>query len=217
MKNLLNKELKLATLPLTWIFLLFTVMTFLPGYPILMGSFFVCLGIFQSFQMARESNDTLYTVLLPVRKADAVAAKFRMVEFFELIAVALMAVFTVIRMTVLGKSPAYVVNPLMNATPYFLAFALIIFLLFNVIFVGGFYKTAYKIGKPYIQFIVVWLIVVILAEGLEFVPALRFLHDPAGERLEAQFAFLAVAAVAYWLVTQAVEKKSEKNFEEIDL
>ena len=76
MTNMLNKEFKLCASPLSWIFLLAAGMTLLPGYPILMGAFFVCFGVFHSFQNARESNDVLYTVLLPVRKADFVRAKY---------------------------------------------------------------------------------------------------------------------------------------------
>ena len=86
MKDLLIKELKLATQPITYCFLAFSLMTLLPGYPILLGAFFVCLGIFQSFQSGRENNDILYTVLLPVRKSDAVKAKFLSVCFIELAA-----------------------------------------------------------------------------------------------------------------------------------
>lgn len=217
MKNLLNKELKLATLPLTWIFLLFSVMTFLPGYPILMGPFFVCLGIFQSFQMAREANDTLYTVLLPVRKTDTVRAKYTVVCFFEVISLVLIAIFTVIRMTLLADSPVYKTNALMNATPYFLAFVLILYLLFNVIFVGGFFKTAYKIGKPYITFLIVALVVIGIGEVLIHVPGLTFLHNPAGEKLSIQFEILAAAAVLYAIFTKMSEKSSEQRFEQIDL
>ena len=76
MKNLLYKEFFLATPPLTFLFLGFTAMTFLPGYPILCGAFFVCFGIFQSYQIGREDHDILYTVLLPVKKTDAVRAKY---------------------------------------------------------------------------------------------------------------------------------------------
>ena len=217
MKNLLKKELKLATSPLTWIFLLFSGMTFLPGYPILMGPFFLCLGMFQSFQLAREANDTLYTVLLPVRKADAVRAKYTAACFFELIFMALIAVFTVIRMTLLSESLAYTHNALMNATPVFLAFALIIFMLFNVIFLGGFFKTAYKIGKPYITFLIAALIVIGAAEALIHVPGLTFLHDPAGARLSVQLGILAAAAVLFSLITKMSEAKSEQRFEQIDL
>lgn len=44
------------------------MMTMVPGYPILVGAFFVCFGVFQSFQNACVNNDILYTVLLPVKR-----------------------------------------------------------------------------------------------------------------------------------------------------
>ena len=76
MIKLLRKEIKLAASPLSYLFIGFGLMAFIPGYPILVGSFFVCLGLFQSFQAAREANDILYTVLLPVAKGDVVRAKY---------------------------------------------------------------------------------------------------------------------------------------------
>ena len=33
-------------------------MAFIPAYPILVGAFFVCFGIFRFFQSGRENNDT---------------------------------------------------------------------------------------------------------------------------------------------------------------
>ena len=50
MKNLLIKEVRLAASPLAFFFLAAAFMTMLPGYPILMGAFFICMGIFHSFQ-----------------------------------------------------------------------------------------------------------------------------------------------------------------------
>ena len=38
---LLLKELRLSTSPLTVIFLAFTLMVFIPGYPVLVSAFFV--------------------------------------------------------------------------------------------------------------------------------------------------------------------------------
>ncbi len=217
MKSLLDKELKLATSPLAWLFLAFSAMVMLPGYPILMGCFFVCLGLFQSFQAAREANDTLYTVLLPVRKADAVKAKYLSVCFFELTAWLLMAVFTFVRMRLLPDAPPYVTNPLMNPSPVFLAFALLIFLLFNLIFVGGFFRTAYKLGKPFVLFIIAGMLCITAAEVLHHIPALSFLNTPAGERLGLQFVILALAALLYAGLTFLSEKRSEQRFEQIDL
>ena len=86
-RNLLSKEIKLAASPLAWLFISFSLMAFIPGYPILVGAFFICFGIFQCFQSGRENNDILYTVLLPVSKTDAVKAKYGLTD--ELIGILL--------------------------------------------------------------------------------------------------------------------------------
>ncbi len=65
MGNVLAKEMKLSASVLAYAFIAFELMFFLPGYPVLCGAFFVTLGIYQSFQYAREANDILFTVLLP--------------------------------------------------------------------------------------------------------------------------------------------------------
>ena len=96
MKSLLYKELKLSSLAVTYFFIAFGLMTFLPGYPILLGSFFVCMGIFYSFQFSRESNDPLFTVLLPVAKTDAVRAKFLFVLVVQGLSFLLMTICTLV-------------------------------------------------------------------------------------------------------------------------
>ena len=45
-RNLLSKEIKLAASPLAWLFISFSLMAFIPGYPILVAAFFICFGIF---------------------------------------------------------------------------------------------------------------------------------------------------------------------------
>lgn len=152
MKNLLIKEIQLTSMPITFIFLLFAFMTLIPGYPILMGAFFICLGIFFSFQNGRETNDILYTVLLPIRKSDVVTAKYLLTIFIQLIAFVLMLALTVFRMSLWNSAGVYMQNAMMNATPIYLALVLLIFAGFNVIFLGGFFKTAYGIGKPFLLF-----------------------------------------------------------------
>ena len=84
MINLIKKEFKLSAHILSYVFIAFGLMTFIPGYPILVGVFFSCLGIFQSFQSYRESNDISYTILLPVSKKDIVKAKFIFVLTIQL-------------------------------------------------------------------------------------------------------------------------------------
>ena len=128
-----------------------------------------------------------------------------------------MALLTALRMTVLSGSVVYANNALMNANPVFLAFALLLFTLFNVLFLGGFFKTAYNIGKPFVTFIAASLVLIGLAETLHHFPALRFLHSPGGERMGLQWTVFLLALIVYVLVTLFSEKQSERRFEQIDL
>ena len=136
MKNLLYKEFRLAMPLMTVLFLSFTTMTFIPGYPILCGAFFICFGLFQSYQFGREDNDILYTVLLPVKKSDAVKSKYAVAVVLQMAAFALFAAFTYIRMAFLSDVIVYTTNALMGANLTFLAFVLLIFTAFNVFFIG---------------------------------------------------------------------------------
>ena len=101
MLKLLRKEMKLTASILSYLFIAFGLLTFCPGYPILVGAFFVSLGIFQSFQNARETNDILFSTLLPVAKREVVKGKYLFVCFIELCGLLLMGIAVVLRMTVL--------------------------------------------------------------------------------------------------------------------
>ena len=217
MKSLLDKEIRLAASPLSWIFLAAALMTMLPGYPILMSAFFICLGLFQSFQNAREANDVLYTVLLPVKKRDFVRAKFAFSCLIEMIGFLLCAVLTAVRVVFLSTAPVYVENALMNATPVFLAFVLLIFTAFNALFIGGFFRTGYKLGIPLLAFGIATFLIVCIAEALPHFPGLSFLHSPAAERPAVQYSALAAAAAVYAIITLLACRKAEHRFERIDL
>jgi len=107
MRNIMRKELRLSASPLTYLFVAFGLMFLLPGYPILCGAFFVTLGIFQSFQTAREANDIVFSALLPIAKRDVVKGKFLFVCFIELCGFLLMAIVTALRMTVMSGAAVY--------------------------------------------------------------------------------------------------------------
>ena len=93
MKQLVKKEFTFTALPLCYLFLLFSGMTMIPGYPIAMGSFFLCLSLFQSMMNSREQNDLSYTLLLPVSKADVVKANYLFCVGIQLLFFLLCAVF----------------------------------------------------------------------------------------------------------------------------
>lgn len=217
MINLIKKEFKLSAHILSYVFIAFGLMTFIPGYPILVGVFFSCLGIFQSFQSYRESNDIAYTILLPVSKKDIVKAKFIFVLTIQFLTFLIMFIITIIRMTMLVDVEAYVLNPLLTANLVFLGYALVIYGLFNFLFVRGFFKTAYKFGKPFVSFTVVGFLVIALAESLRYIPGLEALNSLGFNNISIQLTGLMVGLIINVLLNYISYKYSVKSFESIDL
>lgn len=181
MNKLLKKELRLTAAPITYFFLAFALMTLIPGYPILVGGFFITLGIFYTFQMARESNDILYTALLPCKKQDVVLAKYTFCVLIEL-----------------------------------LGWLLILFALFNSVFLGGFFRTAYGLGKPFILYSIAGFAVICLAEALHHFPGMAAMNSQT-EGFGMQLIVLAAGVLLFVGMTALSCRKAQKNFERIDL
>lgn len=181
MNKLLKKELRLTAAPITYFFLTFALMTLIPGYPILVGGFFITLGIFYTFQMARESNDILYTALLPCKKQDVVRAKYTFCVLIEL-----------------------------------LGWLLILFALFNSVFLGGFFRTAYGLGKPFILYSIAGFAVICLAEALHHFPGMAAMNSQT-EGFGMQLIVLAAGVLLFVGMTALSCRKAQKNFEWIDL
>lgn len=217
MSALLKKEMRLGASILTYLFLAFFLMTLLPGYPILCGAFFITLGMFQSYQSAREANDIVYSALLPVAKRDVVKGKFLFSICIELTGFLGMAILTLVRMTALADAAVYRANALMNANPFFLGMALVIFGLFNLIFIAGFFKTAYKFARPFVSYIIVCFLVITFSEALHHVPGLGALNAFGFEHLVLQLMLLLGGAAAYALLTVCAYRLSCARFEKIDL
>ena len=216
MKNLFYKEMKLSANPLTYWFIAFSAMTMIPRYPILVGSFFICLGIFHTYQQIREYDDVTYTVMLPVKKRDIVTAKYLFVLFIELTAFILCTLLTIIRMKILGTAVPYATNQLMNANMAYLGYTMIVFAVFNSIFLAGFFKTTYKIGKPFFIFCVVSFIIIIMGEILHHIPDLESLNNPSDLSMP-QIVIFAIGVVVFMLCTWLSYQKAVKDFEGIDL
>lgn len=217
MRKLLYKEVKLAASPLTFWFILSSLLTLVPGYPILVGTFFLTLGIFYSFQTARESSDTLYSALLPIAKKDVVRSKFLFVMMIEAAGFLVSAVCVLLRMTVFRDASAYTGNALMNANPLYLGFSLVIMGLYNLVFVSGYYKTAYKFGKPFILYAIVCFLVIMAAESLHFFPGMDAVNAFGFDHPEVQWPALAGGIVLYALFTCIAVRASVRSFERIDL
>ena len=217
MRNIMLKEMKLSASPLSYFFILFGLMFFLPGYPVLCGAFFTTLGIYQGFQYAREANDIEFSALLPVSKKDVVKGKYMFTCFIEACSLALMLAAALIRMTALSDSAVYRSNALMNANLFAVGGALIAFGLFNVIFLGGFFKTAYNLGRPFITYIIVVFLTIGVLEALHHFPGLDALNAFGFEHIGLQLVLLLANLAAFAIMTLLSYRTACANFEKIDL
>jgi len=217
MTAILKKEMKLSASALSYIFLAFSAMALIPGYPVLMGAFFIVFGLFQTFQRCRENNDIVYSALLPIAKCDVVRGKYAFAVLVELCGFLLMTVFTLIRMGYLSGAVPYAANALMTANFVFLGFVLLLFGCFNLIFIGGFFRTAYYYGKPFVIFLIVSFLVIGTAEALHHIPGLSALNTAGFEEMPLQLACLAAGAAAFVIMTLVSLSLSVRSFEKTDL
>ena len=111
----------------------------------------------------------------------------------------------------------YADNPLMPVCPTLIAFMLIVYAEFNYIFVRGFFRTAYRLGAPFVRFIVAAMLTVCIYEALPHLPGLGFLAATDAPGIARQLVLLAVAAVLYAVVTDASCRSAQHRFEHVDL
>ena len=216
MNKLLKKEFTFTAHPIVYFFILFSLLTLVPSYPIVLSAFFMGLGMFQNFQIACQQNDVVYSAMLPVRKRDIVTARYLFVIIIEVIFLVFSSIFAALRMTVLADAAPFAENMMINPNIVYLAWLLIEFCVFNVVFLGGFWKTAYKLGKPFFMFSIWTFVVVGLSEAMHRIPFLAFLNTK-DQRLGIQISIFIVACAIYILFTLLSIKKSQYRFERIDL
>ncbi len=217
MRNVLYKEFKLSASLLTYFFIAFSLMFFIPGYPILCGVFFVTLGIFKSFQNMVETNDLVFSFLLPVGKKDIIKGKFLFVCIIESISLFIMGLICLIRNTFLVDSTVYRQNFLMNANAFALGVAFVMFSLFNLLFVAGFFKTSYQRTKPFLVYLITVFMVLGIAEALHHFPGLAFFNAFGSEYLPIQLMTLSIGIIIYLLISYLAYRLSCDRFAKIDM
>lgn len=215
MTKLLKKEFKLFTHPTSWMFLAFGAMLLIPGYPMYIIGFWATLGLFYACISARENNDLYYTLLLPVRKRDAVRARGLYFALMELLQLAVSVPFAILRAVLkIGPNPAG-----MDVNLAFFAISLILLGLFNLLFLPKLYKNPVAIGKPFLLVSTLFFLFILAAEACCFViPFFRDVLDtPDPQFLGVKLLVLVLGAAAFVLLTVLGVRKAEKIFEKVDL
>lgn len=124
--------------------------------------------------------------------------------------------FTLIRMTLLKDAAIYLANPMMNANLAYLGYILMVFALFNSVFVNGFFKTAYYTGRPILLYSALSFFLVLISEIIHHIPSLEGINSQS-EDIAWQAAILGVGIIICILSSAVSLRSSERKFELLDL
>jgi len=226
MKALIYKELKLAMHPICYVFIvLFPFMILIPSYPLGIGFIYVltCYPIlFLGANKGQQSNDLLYSTLLPVRKKDIVMARILTVIFmqiaFILVMTALYPVARIINNAIAqsAEQPSEYMIPGLGLDSYvlLLAIALVGYAIADIIFFPIYYKHGKSIVMSTLFTILGFVVYIgIFTIGLPFIPGLDILNNL---HLGIQFAILIAAILISFALHIIVYKVSAKRLEKVD-
>lgn len=214
MGALLYKQFRLVCHPMTWVFAFFGVMLLIPAYPYTVVFFYVTLGLFFSFMQGREQRDTDFSALLPVRKRDTVTAATCFCAIVECAALVIAVPFAMIG----AKINPHGGNPVgLDGNVALFAAALLIFAVFNGVFLPTFYRTGYKVGTAYLKAMLPTAVVMLLCEALPHFPALQWLNDTSATGNLQQLPLLLGALAIYFAVLPLTTRVAAKRYEKVDL
>ena len=224
MKALLYKEFKLAMHPMCYIFIaMFPFMILIPAYPVAIGFIYVlsCYPVlFLGANKGQQSNDLLYSTLLPIRKRDIVKARIFTVAIMQFAFIAIMSALSplaiFIRQAIAASSgePVVDIGLGMGSFVLILAIAIVGFSIADLIFFAKYYKNGKSIvGSTLLTILGFAGYLGIFTIGMPYIPGLEFTNQLP---LWVQFICLAVALGIYAAMHVVVYKVSSKELERVD-
>ena len=226
MKALLYKELRLAMHPICYVFIaLFPFMILIPSYPLGIGFIYIlaCYPIlFLGANKGQQSNDLLYSVLLPVRKKDIVKARIATVILMQVTFILLLTALYPLARFINASIIQNAENPEKNVIPglglnsfvLLLAIGIIGYAIADLIFFPIYYKNGRSIVMSTLFTIIGFVIYIgIFTIGLPYIPGLEIMNNM---HLGIQFGILAGAILISLLLHLGVYKISSKRLERVD-
>ena len=226
MKALLYKEFKLAMHPICYVFIaLFPFMVLIPSYPIAVGFVYVLSAypiLFLGANKGQQSNDLLFSTLLPVRKKDIVLARIITVAVMQFAFMAIMsALYPLAYMShngVVDESTGQLMDLNvgfgMKSYVLVLAIALIGFAIADLIFFPIYYRNGKSIVLSTLMMVIGFIIYLgVFTIALPYIIGIEACNSIP---LWIQFVAFAGALVVYALCHFLVFKFSAKLLEKVD-
>lgn len=224
MKALLYKEFKLAMHPICYIFIfIFPFMILIPSYPLGVGFIYVlsCYPIlFLGANKGQQSNDLLFSTLLPVRKKDIVKARIITVMILQFAYIVIMSLLLPLARGIENSIHELEATPGLGLNGYVsvIGIALIGFALADLVFFPIYYKKGKSIVMSTLFTIISFIFYLgIFTIALTYIPGFEGYSDfLCNSGLGNQFIVLGGALIIYTLVHLLVYKISAKLLEKVD-
>lgn len=211
MMNLLYKELKLS---IHWFFYILPVLLaclmFIPQWIysfVFMYFFWITITQIGAGYIAKEDNS--FTAMLPVTKREIVLSKITAILIVEGIHIGTGIIFGIIHNQIY---PVW--NFFQDINLAFFSMMILMYAIFNLVFMPLYFKTAYYFGKPVIYGVVVTLIYAFLFEygSIKY----QFMRDVFEGTMTVQWIVTAIAITLTVVLTWITIKKSVQNYESMD-
>ena len=222
MKALIYKEFKLAMHPIIYLFVFaFPLMILIPSFPLAVGFIYILSAypiLFLGANKGQQSNDLLFSTLLPVRKKDIVMARIITVAILQFTYMLMLCALFPLALLIHNSIPGDKIPGLgLNAFVSVLAIAVVGYSLADLIF----FPIYYKHGKSIVMSTLLTLLGFIVYLGIftiiiAFIPGMEWYKDTLSGELWIQFIVLGIALLFYVAIHFIVYKVSSKRLEKVD-
>lgn len=213
MLNLLRKEVMLTMHPSSVVFAAMGAMLLIPNYPYLVVFFYTALALYTTNVNARENNDVVYSLSLPITKRDLVKGRMLLTVVLE------MAMFLICVPFVIIKQGMNIPNEAgIDANIALLGFGILMLGIFNLVYYCSFFKNTKRAGITFIWGCIAIFLYIIVVEGCMYIPQIGDVMDtPDSEYVMEKLILLAACLAGYAVMTWIAYKKGAKSFEKADV
>ena len=227
MKALLYKEFRLAMHPICYVFIfVFPAMILIPNYPIAIGFIYIlsCYPIlFLGANKGQQSNDLLFSTLLPIRKKDIVLARIITVSIIQFVFIILTTAYyplaSLIKNSIVSSGgPANSAGIGLEGYVSVLGIVMIGFALADLTYFCIYYKNGKSIVMSTLLTIFGFILYIsIFTIAMPYIPFCQgYVDFLCNSGLGPQFLILGIGLVVYIVLHFVVYKVASKELEQVD-
>lgn len=210
MNNLIYKELKISINKFFFILpVLLGLLMFIPNWIFtIVFMYFFWISISQIYSAYIVKRDHSFNAMLPVSKKEIVLSKIYTLFILEGVHLFTALIFGIIHNLIYGQW-----NFFFDINVAFFGLMILLFAIFNIVFLPMYFKTGYYFGKPVIYGIVVTMIYAFIIEYS--VVRYQWFRDIFEGDISTQIIILVIGVIVSVVLSYITIKRSIYNYENI--